>query len=261
MDAKTLSLQCGYRCETGAVRDRNEDSCLMITSTFGGHFDLPTLGLYVVADGMGGHTEGHVASNTAARVFAEFVLSHLYFTLLRQRPLPKEADILDTLERAVFAAHDAVYQPEPERNGGTTLTAALVLGHRAYVAHVGDSRAYVQEGDQLRLLTEDHSLARRLQDAGQLSPEDAETYPYRHVLLQALGQESALTADTLALDLPDNCKLLLCSDGLYGSVSQEQLAAALCGEGTLQDAADRLYEAAMTAGGPDNITAAVVGYA
>jgi protein phosphatase len=252
----TPLFDSGYRCETGPVRDRNEDSCLTLTAEFGGHFDLPPLGLYVVADGMGGQDEGHVASNVAARAFAEFVLSSVYFPLLRRQPPPREADVLDVLERAVFAAHDAVLPGNG--NGGTTLTAALIFGRRLYVAHVGDSRAYLTVEGELRLLTEDHSLVRRLQDTGQLTAEDARTYQYRNVLLQALGQESALSADTFALDLPPEGQLLLCSDGLCGVVPREQLAATLAAPGTAQQAADRLLEAALAAGSEDNITAVVV---
>ena len=255
--APTPQFDSGYRCEIGPVRERNEDACLTITAQFGGHFDLQPFGLYVVADGMGGHDAGHVASNAATRAFAEFVLSGLYFPLLRRRPPPREADVLDLLERAVFAAHDAVLPGAG--NGGTTLTAALVLGRRLYVAHVGDSRAYLVAGAELRLLTHDHSLVRRLQDTGQLTAEVARTHEYRNVLLQALGQASALSADTFALDLAAEGRLLLCSDGLCGVVPREQLAATLAGPGRAQELADRLYEAALAAESHDNITAVVVG--
>jgi protein phosphatase len=266
MSAKTGPIiATGYRCESGAERERNEDSCLALTAEFGGHFPLQAMGLYVVADGMGGEREGHVASNAATRAFAEFVLVHLYFPLLRRRPEPKEADLLDILERGVFAAHEAVYRPtsdsEPGGNGGTTLTAGLILGSRLYVAHVGDSRAYLFADDELRPLTEDHSLVRRLQETGRLSAEDAQHFQYRHVLLQALGQEGALTADTFAFDLPPRGKLLLCSDGMCGLVAIEEITAILRHPGTAQEVADHLYEAAMAAGGYDNITAVVVDFA
>lgn len=258
-------IQTGYRCESGAERERNEDTCFVLTSQFGGHFPLSPVGLYAVADGMGGEREGHVASNTATRVFAEYVISHLYFPMLQQRPEPRSAGVLDTLERAVFAAHDAVLPPEPRPtpggNGGTTLTAGLILGRRLYIAHVGDSRAYLLKDDELRPLTEDHSLVRRLQDTGRLSVEDAEHFQYRNVLLQALGQESALTADTFSLDLAGTGKLLLCSDGLCGLVGLGEMAGILLGGGNAQYMADRLYEAAMAAGGYDNITAVVVDFA
>jgi protein phosphatase len=265
----TPIIQSGFRCENGATRERNEDSCLTFTAGFGGHFSLRPLGLYLVADGMGGQREGHVASNAAARTFAEYVLSHLYIPLLRQRPEPRESDLLDTLERGVFTAHDAVVGngealPDPgglaADSGGTTLTAGLILGSRLYVAHVGDSRAYLLSEDELRPLTEDHSLVHRLQETGRLSAEDAQTFQYRNVLLQALGQEGALTADTFSLDLPRRGKLLLCSDGLCGLVSPQEMAAILLHDDHPQSQADQLYEAAMTAGGHDNITAIVVAF-
>lgn len=254
-------IESGYRCESGAARERNEDACLLFTAEFGGHFDLRPLGLYAVADGMGGEREGHVASNAAIRAFGEFVLTHLYFPLLRQRPTPRESDLLDVLERGVFAAHDAVLRPEPAENGGTTLTAGLLFGPRLYVAHVGDSRAYLLAGDELRPLTEDHSLVRRLQETGRLTAEAAQTFQYRNVLLQALGQDGALTADTFAIDLPPAGKLLLCSDGLSGLLTPEEMTAVLRGAEPAQTMADRLYDAAMAAGGHDNITALVVDFA
>ncbi len=253
-------FECGYRCESGAQRERNEDACLVVSLEFGGHFAMMPVGLYVVADGMGGEREGHVASNVATRAFGEYVLSHLYFPLLRERPEPRETTVLDTLERAVFAAHDAVQKPETGHAGGaggTTLTAGLILGRRLFVAHVGDSRAYLLTGGELRPLTEDHSLVRRLQETGRLTEEDAQHFQYRNVLLQAVGQEGALTADTFSLDLPDAGKLLLCSDGLCGLVSLEEMAGIMGGSGKPQEIADRLYQAAMAAGGHDNITAVV----
>lgn len=274
MNIDTLPLiESGYRCENGAVRERNEDACLLFTTGFGGHFGLRPLGLYAVADGMGGEREGHVASNAAVRAFGEFVLDRIYLPLLRRLPL-REIDLLDTLEQAVFVAHDAVAHDVvaqgnglppttaggQARNGGTTLTAGLIFGRRLYVAHVGDSRAYLLAGGELRLLTEDHSLVRRLQETGRLSAEEAPHYQYRNVLLQALGQAGALTADTFALDLPDEGKLLVCSDGLCGLVPSDELAAVLRDKATAQQTADRLYELAMAAGGEDNISAVVVAF-
>ena len=261
----TTLIESGYRCENGAERERNEDSCLIVSSQFGGHFTMPPVGLFVVADGMGGERDGHVASNVATRVFGEQVLSNLYFPLLRERPEPRETAVLGALEQAVFAAHDAVQQPDAAHtmsggNGGTTLTAGLILGRRLFIAHVGDSRAYLLADGELRPLTEDHSLVRRLQEAGRLSEEDAQHFEYRNVLLQAIGQDNPLTADTFSLDLPDAGKLLLCSDGLCGLVSLEEIAVIMLNPDSPQGIADRLYQAAMAAGGHDNITAIVVDF-
>lgn len=256
----TLTLQTAFRCETGAVRSRNEDSCLVFTANAGGHRHAEPAGLFVVADGMGGHAEGHVASSEAARVFGGFVLSQVYQPLLDLRPVPPDETVLELLEAGVLAAHDAVYHPEPEQNGGTTLTAALLLNHQAYIAHVGDTRAYLLDGRGLRQLTTDHSLVHKLQETGRLSPDQAEQYQYRNVLLQALGQDIALDIETLVVELPARGMLLLCSDGLSSYVSEARIKAILEDALSTQQAADRLYEAAMAAGGVDNITAIVVDF-
>lgn len=254
----TTPLHAAYRCETGAVRTRNEDACLVLTTALGGHFSRRSPGLFVVADGMGGHAEGHVASKDATRTFSGHVTERLIAPQLAGRPLPDEADVLTALEDAVFAAHEAVYRPDPAENGGTTLTAVLALEERLYVAHVGDSRAYLLSGGELRQLTTDHSLVRQLQDRGQLTADEAQEYEYRNVLLQALGQEMALSVETVALAQPAGGRLLICSDGLSGVVAESSLRQILGGEGTPQQIADALYQAAMSAGGPDNITAVVV---
>lgn len=254
----TLTLHTAFRCETGAVRSRNEDSCLLFAANAGGHLHAEPLGLFVVADGMGGHAEGHVASSEAARVFAGFMLGQVYQPLLDRRPIPADETLLELLESGVLAAHDAIYHPEPEQNGGTTLTAALLLRHQAYIAHVGDTRAYLLDEQGLQVLTTDHSLVRKLQETGRLSPDQVEQYQYRNVLLQALGQDVALDIETMVVELPARGKLLLCSDGLSGYVPATRMQAILDEALSPQQAADQLFDAAMAAGGIDNITAIVV---
>jgi protein phosphatase len=257
---RPIVISSAHRCEVGGVRPRNEDSCLVMLSECGGHFQMHPFGLYVVADGMGGHTEGHLASKTASRVFAQYVLDKLYLPMLQERAILITSKILEVLEDAVHTAHAAVFQPEPDKNGGTTLTAALLLGKELYIAHVGDSRAYLYCDNELRALTSDHSLVRKLQDRGQLTADEANRYQYRHILLRALGQEDALEVDTFALTLPVAGKLLLCSDGLSGFVPEATLLQIIQQEQSPQQLVDTLYETAMNAGGYDNITAIVVDF-
>lgn len=254
-------IQSAYRCETGKVRDRNEDSCTIVETALGGHFQMQPFGLYAVADGMGGHMEGHIASNAAVRAFSAYMLDKLYIPMLKAKKGAPEPDVLDTMERAVLVAHDAVFRPSPDENGGTTLTAALIFGQHLHIAHVGDSRAYWLANGALTALTKDHSLVRKLQDRGQLTEEEAHQYQYRNVLLQALGQDIALTVDTFSLDLPQQGWLLLCSDGLCGFVPDADMQSILETSVSADEAANRLCEAAMAAGGPDNITAVVVRFA
>lgn len=253
-------ISSAQRCDIGGVRPRNEDSCLIFVSAAGGHFQMQPFGLYVVADGMGGHTEGHLASKTASRVFTQYLLDKLYLPLLQDRAILIGSKILEVMEDAVHTAHAAVFQPEPDKNGGSTLTAALILGKELYLAHVGDSRAYLYCDGELRTLTNDHSLVRKLQDRGQLTADQAHRYQYRHILLRALGQEDALEVDTFALTLPMAGKLLLCSDGLSGFVPEAVLLEIIRQDHSPQQLVDTLYETAMTAGGYDNITAIVVDF-
>lgn len=246
------------RCETGAVRERNEDACLIFTTEAGGHFPLTPLGLYVVADGMGGHMDGHLASSTATRVAADHLLQHVMLPLLRNGAPPENDALQAAMQAAVQAAHQAVYESNPAGDGGTTLTAALVVGQRLFLAHVGDSRAYWLVNGRLEALTNDHSLVQRLQDVGQLTAEEAHRYQYRNVLLRALGQEDELKVDTAVRNLPASGKLLVCSDGLWGFIGANTLERIMLQPTSPQNIINQLYEAAMASGGYDNITGIVV---
>jgi protein phosphatase len=255
-----LGLRVAQRSDVGAIRKRNEDSCLVFSSESGGHFPLLPFGLYLVADGMGGHEAGHLASKTASRAVAHHILKEIYLPLLNKEVLPDHDAIVKITQDAVHIAHKAVYNPDPARDGGTTLTVALVLGQDLFVAHVGDSRAYWLVDGKLQTVTNDHSLVQRLQDEGQLTAEEAQDYQYRNVLLRALGQEDELEVDAYQRSLPRNGKLLLCSDGLCGLVKSSELQQIMNLSIQPHETADQLIAAAMKAGGYDNITAIVVDF-
>ena len=252
-------LQVAKRCRVGAIRERNEDSCLVFVSDAGGHYPLISFGLYIVADGMGGHKNGHTASKTASRVAGHHIISQLYIPLLQDGGMP-QTPIQEVMVDAAQAAHRAIYDPDPEKDSGTTLTIALILGQRLYVAHVGDSRAYMLSNQKLEAVTVDHSLVQRLQDVGQFSAEDMALDHIRHILLRALGQEEEVEVDTYMRPLPKKGTLLLCSDGLSGMVPDATLQEILNHETSVEERAEELYTAAMAAGGYDNITAIVVDF-
>ena len=253
-------LTVAYRCSLGAVRQRNEDSCLIFSSSTGGHFAMMPFGLYIVADGMGGHTNGHVASKTASRVAARYILEKIYLPLLHDNGSLNQTPIQEVLVNAVQEANTAVFQADLDSDSGTTLTIALVLGRRLHVAHVGDSRLYLLADEGLQAVTNDHSLVQRLQDVGQ--PADDITFAQiRHVLLRAVGQIEDVEVDTYMRLLPRKGKLLLCSDGLCGLVSDAAMQTILEKEISLEQVTDELTDAAMEAGGYDNITAIVVNFA
>lgn len=245
--------------DVGAVRERNEDSCYMVVANAGGFLPVPPFGLFLVADGMGGHYGGDQASMVAARVVAQEMMTRVYQPLLAGDDSAVEA-AGTALHDAVVAAHTAVYDPDPLKNGGTTLTAALILGPQLFVAHVGDSRAYLLREGRLEPITRDHSLVQRMIDNGQLTPAEAQDFQYRNVLLRALGQEDDLVVDLHSHTLPVRGKLLLCSDGLCGSLSDAEMASLLDQPLPLPLLARRLIDGALAAGSQDNITAVVVDF-
>lgn len=252
------TLRVAKRCDLGAIRNRNEDSCLIFESEAGGHFPIMPFGLYIVADGMGGHKNGHIASKVASRTVASHIIDKIYLPLIQNDGNPVQSPIQEVMIDAVQEAHRVIYTPDPDKDSGTTLTAALILGRRLYVAHVGDSRLYWHTGNKLEPITTDHSLVQRLQEVGQLSAEEASVYQYRHILLRAVGQGEEIEVDTYMRLLPKEGMLLLCSDGL--ALEQDTIEAIISQEIPLQERVDQLYEAAMEAGGYDNITAILVDF-
>lgn len=254
-------LHVAQRCNVGAVRQRNEDSSLVFSSETGGHFQMMPFGLYIVADGMGGHENGHMASRVASRMAARHVLSNIYLPLLQDEAAANQNPIQEVMEAAVLAAHKAIYAPDPATDSGTTLSVALVLSRRLYVAHVGDSRVYLLADGKFEAITTDHSLVQHLQDVGDLTPEEASSYQYRNVLLRAVGQTEDLEIDTYTRRLPQSGRLLLCSDGLCGLVPNPVIQKIMEQAVSIEKVADKLVATAMSAGGYDNITAIVVEFA
>ncbi|MEM7330828.1 MAG: protein phosphatase 2C domain-containing protein [Chloroflexota bacterium] len=247
------------RCELGAERNRNEDSCFVFSSSSGGTFPISPFGLFVVADGMGGHKNGHIASNIASRVTAKYILDKIYKPIITNySSTPNLPPIQEVLEEAVKAAHAAIYDNQPETDSGTTLTLALILGRRLYVAHVGDSRLYFKADDKFEVVTKDHSLVQRLKDVGQYT--EAAHQKYGSVLIRAVGQGEDIEVDTYMRLLPKNGRIMLCSDGLWGLVSDKYIEKMLEQDITIQNSVDYLYEKSMEAGGHDNITAIIVDF-
>ena len=243
--------------DIGQIRERNEDSYLAVDVTLQNDDGLVPLGLYIVADGMGGHQKGEVASSLAAQVSAHRIMQDVFLPFLSGNEQDgSRRPINEALIQAVQAANLAVYQQVPE--AGTTLTMALVFGQNVYVAHVGDSRAYILNQATLRQITQDHSLVARLVELGQATPEEALTHTHRNVLYRAIGQAGSLEVDTYLQPFPVGSCLLICSDGLWGMVSDEEIADILTDAPTPQLALERLVTAANHSGGDDNITAVLV---
>lgn len=252
------SIHFAQRCDVGAVRPRNEDSSYAFVSQAGGQQPLLPFALCLVADGMGGHHAGHEASRLVSREVVNHVMTRIYLPLIQGKPAAQS--IQEVMEDAVQEANRALYTPDPEKEGGTTLTAAVIIGRRMFLVHAGDSRAYLLHDQDLKILTKDHSVVQRLQDAGHITAAEAEKHPHRHLLYKAItGGEIDLDEDTFSL--PKRGKLMLCSDGLWGSVSDEKLQEVLEDESlTLQEQADLLVNVAIESGSTDNVTAIIVDF-
>ncbi len=250
-------LVVGLAQDVGRVRDHNEDVLLAFTGELAGLDPMPGFGLFVVADGMGGHSLGERASGVAARTMAQIVLDQILPSLLADPMSDPERPLLaEVMENAMAAANNAVIQSVPE--GGTTLTCALVLGEQVITSHVGDSRIYIINGDVCEQITRDHSLVQRLKELGQLTDDEAAVHPQRSVLYKAIGQGDGLEADIVSRRLAPGSFLLLCSDGMWGQVPDHIIMQIVRQSQSVQAACEALVVAANEAGGPDNITAVMV---
>jgi serine/threonine protein phosphatase PrpC len=239
-------IEAAAHSHPGRQRRHNEDA-------FGVHLDL---GLFVVADGMGGHAGGEVASRLAVTAVAE------HLQRATHRPATGSSRAGDLLAAAVRHANHTVLHAArtrtEERDMGTTIACVLARGDRAAVAHVGDSRVYRYRDGQLEMLTDDHSLLAECLRSGYLTKERASAFPYRHFVTRSLGGDENVEADVRLIQPLPGDVMLICSDGLTGVVDEEEIAAILAEEPCLDDAVRRLVDLANEAGGPDNVTVVLV---
>ncbi|MEX2458794.1 MAG: Stp1/IreP family PP2C-type Ser/Thr phosphatase, partial [Actinomycetota bacterium] len=229
-----MNVSLGAQTDVGRTRETNEDGYLA---------EDP---LYAVADGMGGHRAGEVASRMALEALAEV----------------EPDDGPHSLPERVKAANRVVHQRASEDKDlegmGTTLTALVMDGSEARIAHVGDSRAYLLRDGELKMLTEDHTLVRRMVTEGKLTTEEAERHPQRSILTRALGVDAEVDVDEMTVRLRGGDRLLLCTDGLTSMLGEDRIGEILRSDSDPQGAADALVEAANEAGGQDNITVVVL---
>jgi PPM family protein phosphatase len=252
-DAAPLRLRAALRSDIGGVRERNEDAA---------HADLAGQ-LFMVADGIGGHVAGEVASAMAVElVRRELEAARGSLAALAAQPGdPARQQIGAILERAIRTAHAAVLargRTEPEMyRMGTTLDVALILGRELFVAHVGDSRTYLIRDGVAIQITRDHTMAEVLRRSGR-SDAEVEAAPARHIVLSAIGVKERITIDIVHRTLQHGDRLLLCSDGLHQYFAPREIAAALRRPGEPELGLSVLVEQARSRGGEDNITGVVV---
>jgi protein phosphatase len=238
-----VHFSCAARTDVGVVRSGNEDNYLMLSDR----------GVFIVADGMGGHAAGEVASEMAVRIISREIGSLRGVT---------DDQAGERIQRAIVSANEAIFErtlSEHDKRGmGTTTTVLALLPGRYLVGQVGDSRAYLLRNGSFLQLTKDHSYVQEQVDAGLLTPEQARVHPYSNVITRCVGAGSEVVPDLYFGTLNAGDVLLLASDGLTGMLEDEQLARILeAGEGP-QSWVDRMIAEANRRGGLDNITAIIV---
>ncbi|MDH3674003.1 MAG: Stp1/IreP family PP2C-type Ser/Thr phosphatase [Anaerolineae bacterium] len=237
--------------DVGLRRELNEDDMVMIEDEM---VDLGPYGIYVVADGLGGHEAGEVASRLTVDAIRE--------QYANQPPTASQTPFEEWLKGAVMTANQAVLEHQESNTEtsrmGSTLVMALVAGANAHIVNVGDSRAYRLNSDKIEQISVDHSLVERLVQIGQISREEARTHKQRNVIYSIIGEKRKLEIGFYHVTLAPGERLLLCSDGLSGMISDEELQRISYDEPEPANASRLMIEAARKAGGHDNITAIIV---
>lgn len=235
-------IQIGFKCNKGIVREKNEDAC----------FVIPSHDVYIVADGVGGNNSGEVASRTAVSEIANCVNNGD----LQDQKEPDEifgffAEVIDDVNEKIYRMGRS---DENNRGMATTIVMAYIYKGAAYIANIGDSRAYLFRSGVLNRITKDHTYVNELIDKGFITEEEAETHSQKNVITKALGADMYVEPDFYRLEVSRGDILLLCSDGLHGEVPPESIVGILQESDNMNDACSQLVEEALRRGGRDNIT-------
>lgn len=236
------------KTDKGKVRSVNQDAFAANVLSGGAAFA-------VVCDGMGGASAGDIASKAAVEIISQYVLASY-------NPSMTSDDIIKLLSNAIASANIEVYtlsKKDEQLNGmGTTAVAAIVREQQAVICNVGDSRAYLI-ADELKQLTRDHSVVQSLVESGKLSPEQAQIHPEKNIITRALGVEENVLTDSYCVDLGENDKILLCTDGLSNYANENSILR-IVKDNALDKITDLLIKEANNGGGRDNITAAIISH-
>lgn len=254
-------LVVGYATDRGRVNPSNED-CIGVVSlagVFGGQA-APTLGLYMVADGVGGAAAGRAAAQRAIQVVGRHLVQNVMLPFLddESRPLPEA--LRSHVQAAIEAANSEVHGLSQELGYvvGCTLVVALVLDGRTVIANLGDCRAYAWDGSRLRQVTTDHSVVFGLVSSGQLEPEALYTHPDRHTVYRSIGYAPTVEVEVFEMGLAPGDALVLCSDGLWKALRDEGISALLAAHPEPQAACEQLLRRAVDSGAEDNASVVMV---
>ena len=241
--APNFRYTCAGRTDVGVIRSGNEDNYLMAVDH----------GVFIVADGMGGHAAGEVASEMAVRIIARELGDLSGCT---------DVEAAEKVRRSIVEANSAIFErtlaEQDKRGMGTTATAMILLNGNYLIGQVGDSRAYVLRDGALKQLTKDHSYVQEQVDAGYLSPEEARTHPYSNVITRCVGANVDVAPDVYLGSLRSGDVYLIASDGLTGMIEDEDLLRMMLKGQTPQQLAEDLVSEANRRGGLDNVTVIIV---
>jgi len=247
----------GHYTDVGQIRSNNQDAVLSFLSSSSSSEEQPEFGIFIIADGMGGHHDGEKASAVTTRVVAHHISQEVFLPMLSKEDSDaNRPTISEVMREAVQQANRKVTELVPD--GGTTVTASAIIGDLAYIGHVGDSRAYIIDKDGIEQITRDHSLVQRLIELEQLTPEDALEHPNRNVLYRAIGQNENIDVDAVTRRLMPGSRLLICTDGLWNLVPEDEIRSTTQSSPTPQAACETLVKLANERGGPDNISVVIV---
>jgi len=260
--AYPLKYAIGYQSHPGRVRDNNEDSLMIMHLAGMCEMDCtPSIGFFVVADGVGGSASGEVASRLAVRRLAAAVMENI-FLAETTGDLLVDRDLSTVLSKVILAANQAILdlrqQDQENVDMGSTLTTALLRGARAYIANVGDSRTYRMSKGKLTPVTRDHSVVARLVEHGLIEPDEVYSHDQRSIIYRSLGSRPDLEVDVFDLEVEPGERLLLCSDGLWEMVRDGMIEEVLLDRRDPQQACDRLVALANLADGEDNISVIII---
>lgn len=246
------------KSDIGLVRKVNEDSMLCLN--LNDEFQLDRkVSMFIVADGMGGHNAGEVASSMAVQEILSYVKEKI---TSRQINWNDEESIFDVVRNSILSANDKIYKKailNSECLGmGTTLSMALVLDNTIYIGHIGDSRVYLVDANGVVKLTEDHSLVAELVKNGTIKPEEANNHPQRNIITRALGTEFTTEVDTVRAEVKHEGYIVLCTDGLSNLITEDEIRKCILRAPSIDTACNELIETAKDRGGHDNITVIII---
>lgn len=241
-------MEIGVKTDIGIIRDNNQDAYYVSSNK-----DYP---LFIIADGMGGHKAGEIASEMAIEIISKNLSNHL------TDPSIAEEDIKNRIQDSISEANNKIYKKsmEDERYSGmgTTVTLAFITDDKIFMGHVGDSRAYLLRNSILSQITEDHSLVEELIRNGSISKEEAKYHPQRNIITRAVGTSMVIKADVIVERRYKDDILLLCTDGLTNMVDDNQIKDFLINSEDIQKSCEELVKLSNNKGGFDNITVLAV---